>query len=63
MLIHSVRADNAMSDLSSASKMNNDWKFLTTLGERGRALASEWHEHNFVHLGVRSTVNLKKEFL
>ena len=41
VLIHSVRADNAMSDLSSASKMNSEWKFLTNLRDRGRALASE----------------------
>ncbi len=63
VLIHSVRADNAMSDLSSASKMNSEWKFLTMLRDRGRALAAQWLEHNFEHLGERSTVDLKKEFL
>ena len=63
VLIHSVRADNAMSDLSSESKMNSEWKFLTMLRDRGRALAGEWLTHNFDHLGVRSTVDLKKEFL
>lgn len=63
VLIHSVRADNAMSDLSSASKMSSDWKFLTMLRDRGRALATQWLEHNFDHLGVRSTVDLKREFL
>lgn len=63
VLIHSVRADNAMSDLSSASKLNSEWKFLTMLRDRGRALAGEWLSHNFEHLGVRSTVDLKKEFL
>ena len=63
VLIHSVRADNAMSDLSAASKMSSDWKFLTMLRDRGRALATEWLEHNFQHLGVRSSVDLKKEFL
>ena len=63
VLIHSVRADNAMSDLSSASKMSSDWAFLTMLRDRGRALATEWLEHNFQHLGVRSTVDLKREFL
>lgn len=63
VLIHSVRADNAMSDLSSASKMSSDWKFLTMLRDRGRALATQWLEHNFEHLGVRSTVDLKREFL
>jgi len=63
VLIHSVRADNAMSDLSASSKMSSDWKFLTMLRDRGRALATEWLEHNFEHLGKRSTVDLKKEFL
>jgi len=63
VLIHSVRADNAMSDLSSASKMSSDWKFLTMLRDRGRALATEWLAHNCDHLGVRSTVDLKREFL
>jgi NTE family protein len=63
VLIHSVRADNAMSDLSAASKMSSEWKFLTTLRDRGRALAEEWLTHNFEHIGVRSTVDLKKEFL
>ena len=63
VLIHSVRADNAMSDLSAGSKLSSDWKFLTMLRDRGRALAGEWLEHNFEHLGKRSTVDLKKEFL
>ena len=63
VLIHSVRADNALSDMSAESKMCSDWKFLTTLRDRGRALAGEWLTHNFEHLGVRSTVDLKKEFL
>ncbi len=63
VLMHSVRADVAMSDLSAASKLNSEWKFLTMLRDRGRALASHWLEHHFEHLGVRSTVDLKKEFL
>ena len=58
VLIHSVRADNAMSDLSSASKMASEWSFLTMLRDRGRALATEWLAHNFEQLGVRSTVDL-----
>ena len=63
VLIHSVRADNALSDLSAASKMSSDWKFLTMLRDRGRDLAGEWLERNYAHVGVRSTVDLKKEFL
>ena len=63
VLIHSVRADNALADLSAESKMESDWNFLTMLRDRGRACAAEWLEHNFEHLGQRSTVDLKKEFL
>ena len=63
VLIHSVRADNALSDLSAESKMESDWEFLTLLRDRGRACASVWLEHNFEHLGVRSSVDLRKEFL
>lgn len=63
VLIHSVRADNAMSDLSADSKMESDWGFLTSLRERGRACAAEWLEHNYEHIGNRSTVDMKKEFL
>ena len=33
------------------------------LRDRGRALAGDWLEENYAHLGVRSTVDLKKEFL
>ncbi|MFM9881081.1 MAG: patatin-like phospholipase family protein [Burkholderiaceae bacterium] len=63
VLIHSVRADSAMSDLSAGSKMSSDWKFLTMLRDRGRTLAAQWIDHHFDDIGVRSTVDLKREFL
>jgi NTE family protein len=63
VLIHSVRADKALADLNAASKMNTDWEFLTMLRDRGRALAAEWLEENFDHLGERSSVDLRREFL
>ena len=63
VLIHSVRADAALADLSVSTKFSSEWEFLTMLRDRGRACASEWIENNFDHLGVRSTVDLKREFL
>ncbi len=63
VLIHSVRADSAMSDLSAGSKMSSEWDFLTMLRDRGRALATQWIDHHYHDIGVRSTVDLKKEFL
>lgn len=63
VLIHSIRADTALSDLSVSSKFANDWGFLTMLRDRGRAYASTWLDNHFHDLGERSTVDLKKEFL
>jgi NTE family protein len=63
VLIHSIRADHALHDLSLESKVESDWGFLTNLRDRGRACASEWLKNNFDHIGVRSSVDLAKEFL
>ena len=63
VLIHSVRADNALSDLSVASKLASDWELLTMLRDRGRAAAEDWLDRHFDDLGVRSSVDLQKEFL
>jgi NTE family protein len=63
VLIHSVRADNAMSDLNASSKLSTEWDFLLMLRDRGRALATEWLAHNFEHINVRSTVDMHREFL
>jgi len=63
VLIHSIRADAAMSELGVSSKLNTDWRFLCELRDRGRDAASAWLEANFEHLGERSTVDLQSEFL
>ena len=63
VLIHSIRADAAMSELGVSSKLNTDWGFLCELRDRGRDAASVWLEANFEHLGERSTVDLQSEFL
>lgn len=63
VLVHSIRADEAMRDLPPASKFNTDWRFLCELRERGRRAAGQWLEKNFAHLGERATVDLRSEFL
>jgi len=63
VLIHSILADDALSDLSVASKLNADWTFLCDLRDRGRVAAARWLEANFDHLGHHSTVDLRSEFL
>jgi NTE family protein len=63
VLVHSLRADEALADYSVASKFENDWTFLTGLRDRGRAAAAAWLKRNFDAIGVRSTVDLHREYL
>ncbi len=63
MMIHSVRSDATMAELSISSKLSPDWTFLTGLRDRGRAIAGAWLDQHFADLGERSTVDLRKEFL
>jgi NTE family protein len=63
LLMHSIRADKELCDLSVASKFNTDWHFLLHLRDLGRKAADQWLEANFKSLGVRSTVDLRAEFL
>lgn len=63
VFIHSLRADKVLADLSIASKFSSDWTFLQDLRARGRAAAAAWFAQNFDALGVRSTVDLRAEFL
>ena len=51
MLMHSISADEQMTKLSSASKLNADWNFLTLLRNAGRGAAETWIEVNFDKLG------------
>lgn len=63
VLIHSLRADEALADLSSASKVCTEWGFLTNLRDRGREMAKQWLERHYDDIGVRQTVDLRTEFL
>jgi len=63
MNIHSVSAEEAMSKLSVASKLNADWGFLCELRDVGRETAATWLERNFENLGRASTVNIHATYL
>jgi len=63
VLVHSIRADEALKDLGVATKFVSDWAFLTDLRDRGRETAARWLEENYEHIGTRSSVDLRTEFL
>jgi NTE family protein len=61
--MHSIRSDKALSEYTVASKLSPDWNFLTHLRDKGREAAEEWLTLNYEHLGKRSTIDLKGEYL
>lgn len=63
VLLHSISADNALSDLSVASKLSSDWDFLIMLRNRGRAMANEWLARNFNKIGVQSSLDLNAQLV
>ncbi len=63
VLVHAIAADEIMSELGAASKLNGDWEFLTYLRDQGRAHADAWLAANFDRLGRESTVDIRKEYL
>ena len=58
MRIHSIAADDVISQLSVASKLETDWDFLTSLRDTGRERAEHWLDAHFDCLGVQSTGGL-----
>jgi NTE family protein len=63
VIMHSIRADGVLCDLSVASKFNTDWHFLLYLRDLGRDMAGQWLDANFESIGKVSTVDLRAEFL
>ena len=63
LLMHSIRADGVLCDLSVASKFNTDWHFLLYLRNLGRDMAGKWLDAHFESVGKVSSVDLRAEFL
>jgi NTE family protein len=63
VLMHSVRADKVLIDLSAESKYSLDWNFLQDLHRRGVATGRQWLADNLRHVGKRSSVDLRGQFL
>jgi NTE family protein len=63
ILLHSLRADEVMKELSVASKFESDWDFLLHLKHLGQQECSIWLEKNYEHIGHKSTVEVNNEFL
>ncbi len=62
ILVHSIRADEAMRSYSLSSKFNTSWSFLKELRDLGRNVASQWLENNFDQIGKNTTCDLETEY-
>lgn len=62
IFMHSIRSDETMAALPSASKGNTKWSFLTGLRDLGRSAAEQWLAANFDNVGKRTSIDLEKEF-
>ena len=63
LLVHSIRADDALQGLGVSSKFDSDWDFLQRLRDLGRQTMKDWLDENFDKIGVEDTVDLHGEFL
>jgi NTE family protein len=61
--LHSLQADDWLSDLSVASKTISDWGFLTMLRDRGRNAGSAWLEENLTSVGKRTSTDIRGRYL
>lgn len=63
MRLHRIEAEDAMNDLSSASKMNVDWNFLVELHDIGFDTADSWIKKNYRHIEKTSSINIDEVYL
>ncbi len=63
ILVHAIKADPWLDDLSLASKFDTEWTFLQDLRARGRRAADRWLHTCFDAVGDRSSVDIKRDFL
>jgi NTE family protein len=61
--VHVIRADTALAGLGISTKLEWDWRFLTTLRDRGRDAATAWLATAAADVGHRPGVELRAMFL
>ncbi|MCC5995971.1 MAG: patatin-like phospholipase family protein [Oceanicaulis sp.] len=61
--VHSIKADDALKAWPASTKYDTSWSFLTSLRDLGRETAQTWLDTHADDVGVRSSIDLKAEFL
>lgn len=63
MLLHAIRADDVLCDLSVSSKYDTDWSFLMSLRDLGRVEGKRWLETSFSNVGRRASIDIHEDYL
>jgi len=63
MRIHTIDAEDEMQRMSTSSKLNAGWSFLTWLRDLGRARADAFLAAHHDKVGIESSVDLQERFL
>ncbi len=61
ILVHRIEATEKINPLSSSSKMNSEWAFLTHLRDIGRESAKNFLDEHFDSIGNKSSLDLERE--
>jgi NTE family protein len=62
MRLHMIEARKQLRPLGASSKLNAEWPFLRHLFGIGRAAAEAWLGRDFVHVGERSSLDMRRMF-
>jgi NTE family protein len=61
--MHMIADEEELARLPAKSKLDTNWDFLQQLRGMGRAAAQDWLARNRQHVGVRSSIDIGREFL
>ena len=60
--LHIIHGDEPLKSMLASSKVNAEWRFLTTLKDLGREAADAWLKAHYDAVGVRSSVDIREMF-
>jgi NTE family protein len=61
--LHMIADEQELAQLPPQSKLDTGWDFLQRLRDLGRAAAQAWLQHHRPAVGVRSSVDIERQFL
>ena len=61
--LHRIDATEALAHHRASTRLDTSWRFFEELHAAGREAAEDWLKRNYDDVGVKATLNLRKEFM